>query len=867
MALKQANRLLHLKTPLGEDLVLTGFHGFEGMSQLFQFELEMISDKADIKAKDIVAKPVTFSVRLADDSLRHFNGIVNRFVAGDEDENGRRDYRAEVVPWFWFLTRNADCRVFEDKSIKDIMEQIFSDRGFSDHKIKLSGTHPKRPYCVQYRETDFDFLCRLMEEEGVWYTFTHEEGKHTMLISDSKNDYFDCEQKEVDYPTDFGSLAIEDHIRSWEHRYEFRSGKIAHSDYNVLNDSGDNFLQPSTPMDTNSETVVDLKDAKKYELYDYPGIYTVKKEGTDFADLRMEAEEVAHDVVEGSGIVRSFTPGSKFKIRQHRAKSEEGNKFVLLTLSHTAQETQGYETGAPVDEGYHNSFTCIPDQINFRPACTTPKPSVHGVQSAIVVGDDEIPVDKYGRVKVRFQWLRKGKSAPDQSCWVRVSQMWAGAEWGGMHIPHKDQEVLVAFIDGDPDRPVITGRVYNEEQKVPLNLPDEKTKSIIRDYGDNQIIMEGVSGDQYVHIRQACGNEIILDGKSGNESIQIRDKFGNQIVLGAESKTISMYSPNHNSGMVLGQSKHQFSKSAAMDVTGGWHAGVQVGTSNSVFAGAKMGLTIGGQVDAFIGGKISGTWAGNVTFTKGSQVNFGAAKSVSSVSGYSHTRAKEDVIIDADEAVVLLGGKQDDSMLYADKLYLKLSYKKAHANRPEISDPGKALLSAGLVVGTPLLAQAVSAIDAFSPKSTKPLELKDGKGLAGLPEEDKVAATWQTATNTLTGILSGALTWAHASAIAKKMDKEETKNKDAIKEHSESEFAGQLVLSEYGVKISASDGKQFIDLQKAKEIKLLSKEGRIFVHAKKNVDIKSKSAKITFSSKSNHFTKGEIKQKNFYAKK
>ena len=526
MALKQAKRLLHLKTPLGEDLVLTGFQGFEGMSQLFQFELEMISDKADIAAKDIVAKPVTFSVRLADESLRHFNGIVNRFVAGDEDENGRRSYRAEVVPWFWFLTRNADCRVFEEKSIQEIMEQIFSDRGFSDHKIKLSGTHPKRQYCVQYRETDFDFLCRLMEEEGVWYTFTHEDGKHTMLISDSKNDYFDCEQQEVDYPTDVGSLAIEDHIRSWEHRYEFRSGKIAHSDYNVLNDGGDNFLQPSTPMDTDSETVVDLKDAKKYQLYDYPGIYTVKQEGTDFADMRMEAEEVDHDVVEGSGIVRAFTPGGKFKIRQHRAKSEEGNKFVLLTLSHTAQETEGYETGAPVDEGYHNSFTCIPDQINFRPACTTPKPSVHGVQSAIVVGDDEIPVDDYGRVKVRFPWLRQGKSDPEQSCWLRVSQNWAGSGWGGQFNPHKGQEVLVAFLDGNPDRPVIVGRVYNEEQQVPLD-PARK------------------------------------------EHLIINDKYGNEFNMKSDEGTISMICPSHKSEIHLGKSIEIVSSSNLIKLFGG----------------------------------------------------------------------------------------------------------------------------------------------------------------------------------------------------------------------------------------------------------------------------------------------------------
>ena len=361
MAIKQDPRLLNLKGPLADnDLVLTAFTGEEELSRLFRFELEMVSDNADIKPQDVVGKNVTFSVRLADDSMRHFNGFVSRFFAGDENDTGRRSYRAEVVPSFWFLTRHSDCRIFEDQDLKQIIEKIFGDRGLNDFEIKFKGHHPKREYCVQYRETDFNFLSRLLEEEGAWYTFVHEDGKHTMLIGDKASAYVDCSQAEVDYPTDIGSEAMEDHIRSWEHRFEFRSGKVAHSDFN--------FVTPSQDLGADSKTVVDLSGPDKYELYDYPGYYFEKGDGQPLADVRMEEEEVEHDTIDGTSICRAFSPGAKFKIRQHRAKSEENKKYVLTLVHHVAHETMGYETGAASGEGYTNRFRCIPDKVNFRPA-------------------------------------------------------------------------------------------------------------------------------------------------------------------------------------------------------------------------------------------------------------------------------------------------------------------------------------------------------------------------------------------------------------------------------------------------------------------------------------------------------------------
>lgn len=515
MPMQQATRFLNLKTPLGENvLLLTSFTGREEMSRLFSYQLDMISDKNDIKAADIVGKNVTFSVLLADESQRHFNGFVSRFVAGDEDSEGRRNYRAEVVPWLWFLTQTADCRIFQEKSLPQIIKQIFDDLGFTDYEIKeIKGQHPKWEYCVQYRETDFNFVSRLMEQEGIFYFFKHESGKHTLVLSDQKGAYQDCQEKEVDFPTNTGTRAITDHLTSWEHRYQFRPGKWAQTDYN--------FETPSTSLMTNTNTLVQLPGVSKFEIYDYPGEYEAKADGDGDTKVRMEEEEVAHDVVWGTSLCKTFTPGHKFKTRKHRSSSEEGKRYVITSIQHHAQETRTYETGEVVGMDYSNSFTCIPDSVTFRPARTTPKPIVSGVQTAVVVGPggEEIFVDKYGRVKVQFFWDREGKKDEKSSCFIRVSQNWAGKNWGIHFHPRIGQEVIVDFLEGDPDRPIITGRVYNAEQMPPYTLPDHKTRSGIKTRSTkdgtpdnfNEIRFEDKKGEEQLFIHAEKNQDIEVE--------------------------------------------------------------------------------------------------------------------------------------------------------------------------------------------------------------------------------------------------------------------------------------------------------------------------------------------------------------------
>lgn len=519
MALTQANRLLGLKTPLGANtLIMTAFHGHEELSRLFSYDLDLISDSPAITPQSIVGKNVTFSIKLADDSPRFFNGFISQFYAGNEHQ-GRRNYRARVVPWLWFLTRTSDCRIFQNKSVPDIVQQIFKDLGFSDFEPRLSGHHPKRDYCVQYRETDFNFVSRLMEEEGIFYYFKHQDGKHVLVFSDEKGAYFNCGEKTVDFPRDHGGHHIHDHISAWEHRYEFRSGKWAQTDYN--------FETPTTSLMTNTSTVVPLPDAAKYEFYDYPGTgtYLNKANGTPLTKDRMEEEEVEYDIVHASSKCRTFTPGGKFKIDKHHAAAEQGKTYVITGIQHSAHETLGHESGAShAGEDYTNSFTCIPESVTFRPARLTPKPVVHGVQTAVIVGPkgEEIYCDKYGRVKVQFHWDREGKKNETSSCWMRSAHNVAGKQWGFMAIPRIGQEVVVDFLEGDPDCPLIVGSVYNAGQMPHYALPAEQTKTYIKTNsskggkGYNELMFEDKKDDErvYIHAEKNMDVRVKNDSKT-----------------------------------------------------------------------------------------------------------------------------------------------------------------------------------------------------------------------------------------------------------------------------------------------------------------------------------------------------------------
>jgi type VI secretion system secreted protein VgrG len=496
----QENRLISITTPLGGDvLLLAGFSGHEGISRLFTFNLDLLSESKSISFDDIVGQSVTIKLQLADGSSdRYFNGYVSRFAQSTTDVKFTR-YQMEVVPWLWFLTRNANCRIFQNMSAPDIIEKVFSDRGFSsNYKSSLTGSYQPLDYCVQYRETDFNFVSRLMEHNGIYYFFEHEDGKHTLVLADSPSAHSNCpDQSTFKYSPD-SRHDVEDVITAWQLEQELRTGKYSLNDYN--------FETPTAKLLASETTVVNVDAKTGYELYDYPGDQTTASEGSDLAKLRMEEEEAGHLIGSGTSNCRSMASGYLFDLEEHDADAM--NKSYLITEIQHSASSAGFLGAEASGEQYSNHFTCLDSSIPYRHPRVTPKPFVQGPQTAVVVGPsgEEIYVDKYGRVKVQFFWDREGQNDDKSSCWIRVSQPWAGQGWGAIFIPRIGQEVIVSFLEGDPDRPIITGRVYNADQTVPYALPDNGTRSTVKSSSS-----KGGGTSQF--------NEMRFEDKAGSEQV------------------------------------------------------------------------------------------------------------------------------------------------------------------------------------------------------------------------------------------------------------------------------------------------------------------------------------------------------------
>ncbi len=549
MALKQDDRLIRMmKGPLGKtEVQMTSFSGQEAMSRLFSYQLEFVSTRLDLTASQLVGKNVTLEIdrRTKDGQKlppRFFNGYISRFRAGpvslhQTNQFKYRSYRAEMVPWLWFLTQTARCYIFfpekEDKSIYEIIQAVF-DRTKEELHVEphhdLQGINDlkqrKVKHCVQYRETDFNFVSRIMEQYGVYYYFKHEDGKHQLVLSRKKN-YPACQEKEVTYPRVVGSQTQQDHITDWEHAYEFVSGKWEHTDYY--------FQTPLDSLNSNSSKIaVDIPDSGKYEVYDYPGEFQLKSDSESEARIRQEEEEVPHNVVQASSLCKTFTPGHTFQLTSHpdqdenAVKQQELKSYLITSIQHFASQP-GPESDDPTGSEYSNSFACVPDSIQFRPARVTPKPIVSGIQTAVVVGPkgEEIYTDKYGRIKACFHWDREGKKKQNKegencSCWIRVAQSVAGRKWGFMALPRIGQEVVVDFIEGDPDRPLVVGSVYNQDQMPHYDPEQEKTKTYIKTNsskggdGFNELMFEDKQNEErvFIHAEKNMDVRVKNDSKS-----------------------------------------------------------------------------------------------------------------------------------------------------------------------------------------------------------------------------------------------------------------------------------------------------------------------------------------------------------------
>lgn len=670
-AYTQDTRLIGITTPLGKDvLLLRGFSGRESISQLSAFDLDLLSKDPEIKFEDIIGKRVTLRVTLSQDKERYFNGFISRFVQTGA-QTGMANYRATMVPWLWFLTKTTDCRIFQNKTIPDIVQGIFKEYGFTDVKAKLQGTYEPRDYCVQYRETDYNFVARLMEQYGIFYFFEHEKEKHTLVLTDNPDAHQPCpEQPKAKWNPQGSKSLTEDVVSTLEVEKIFRPGKYALTDYN--------FETPSTSLLSEIDTTITVGGNTKYEVYDYPGEYEKKAQGKTLVKLRMEEQEVKHLYVTGTSSCRAFATGYRFDFEDY-SRADLNQAYVLTAVSHSATVGDTYTTGKSSDgsSAYTNAFVCIPHKVPFRPPQITPKPIVQGPQTAVIVGPsgEEIYVDKYGRVKAQFHWDREGKFDENSSCWMRVSQVHAGKGFGGIDTPRIGEEVIISFLEGDPDRPLIVGRVYNGQNMPPNGLPGAgmisglKSNSTPGGGGNNCIMMDDTKGNELYSMNaqfnctENVGNNrtttigvddsltvgsnqtigIGADRKetvSGTETISITG-HRTETVDGGETVTVNggrSHTVNGTQTTTISVAEvhsvgagrmHNVGAAEAIDVGGaqmvnvgaaqmvnvGGLQSLNVGASKSTNAGSNISVKAGGNISEKAGGKIDSTAGGAMTLT------------------------------------------------------------------------------------------------------------------------------------------------------------------------------------------------------------------------------------------------------------
>jgi type VI secretion system secreted protein VgrG len=478
-------------------MLVRGFTGWEAISAPFQLDLELVSENDAVDLRGLLAANVTLRIALSDDSTRWWNGRISKIVQAARDPVFT-SYRVEVVPWFSFLSLRQDCRIFQDKTVQEIVSEVFSNLGFQDFEFRVHGDLPKRDYCVQYRETDFHFVSRLLEEEGIFYFFEHESGRHTMVMGNTPEAHVPC-------PGDgtarclqsSGGTPEDDVVTDWNRNEEFLTSSLTLTDYN--------FQTPATSLLTSRD------GNSPFEMYDYPGLYQQKQPGETLARIRLEEISTPGSVIQGESTCRTFASGYRFQLQDHY-RQDWNSDYVLIDVHHAATQGSDYHAGsieASGDESsYSNHFQCIPRAVPFRPMRKTARPIMTGCQTAVVVGPsgEEIYTDEFGRIKVQFHWDREGQKNEKSSCWIRVAQPLAGTGWGAVAIPRIGQEVVVEFLEGNPDRPLVTGCVYNAQMTPPYPLPANKDLIGIKSNstkgggGYNEIVIQDVKGSELIRI-------------------------------------------------------------------------------------------------------------------------------------------------------------------------------------------------------------------------------------------------------------------------------------------------------------------------------------------------------------------------------
>ena len=640
-----------------DKLIIKDANVREELGRMSIMDLDLLSPDENLALDDLLGHGFAIELQLDGDKPRFFHGIV-----AECSQTGRLGryarYSARVVPWLWFLTRTSDCRIFQQKSVPDIIKSVFREHGTSDFEDSLSGSYSPRDYCVQYMETDFDFVSRLMEEEGIYYFFKHEQDKDTLVLCDGAGAHHatpGCE-KVAYYPPSDNVVREEDIINHWLLSHSMQSGKLTHTDFD--------FTKPRTSLLAQAATAGTYPKSDA-EVFAYPGGYLVVGDGTTYAKRRLEALQQQHERVVGSGNVRALAVGGLFTLENYPREDQNREYLVVATVHHLGGTD--YESG--VSHGMADvtvSFDAVPSKQPYRSPLTTRRARVAGPQTAIVVGaaGEEIYTDKYGRVKVQFHWDREGKRDENSSCWVRVSQAWAGKNWGSIHIPRIGQEVIVSFLEGDPDRPIITGRVYNAAEMPPYDLPANQTQSGIKSRSSkggspanfNEIRFEDKMGSEMVTIHAEKDQEIGVEhdethwvGHDRTKNVDHDETSTikhNRTEMVGNDETITIQHDKsetvirNKTIMVTGAHAENIAKTMEISVGSSLSETVAINYSETV--GAAMELTVGGALAISVGGVMTEAVGGAKAQTVGGSFNeaTGGSKAVDVGGALSESVAK-----------------------------------------------------------------------------------------------------------------------------------------------------------------------------------------------------------------------------------
>jgi type VI secretion system secreted protein VgrG len=508
---------------LGDQLEFRSLVGDEQISKLFEFRVQLLSLSSSISAKSLLGKDMSIEVDLTTEKggggKRYLSGQVTQFTYVGRDGDYYA-YEALLRPWLWHATRRSDFKIFQFKKVPDIVKEVLGKYGFSIED-KLTGSYRTWDYVVQHGETDFNFISRLLEQEGAYFFFQHSNGSHKLVLGDDIGSHSPLPNGPTTIPYYPGSRAAhvhdEDFIDEWTYAEDIASGHFAADDYD--------FEKPKAILDTKqAQPAGHTEDSR--EMYDWPGGYTDMGDGENYARVRIQQQKAQREVAHGEGNARNIAPGYLFTFSKY-PRGDQNKEYLVESAYYRFEENvrrsdgaggSGASKRAGTDSptSYRLSFAVVPKTTAYRSQRSTPKPLTSGPQTAVVTGPagEEIYTDKYGRVKVQFHWDRYGTFDENSSCWIRVSQSWAGSNYGSMHIPRIGQEVIVDFLNGDPDYPIITGRVYNAMQMPPWELPANKTQSGIKTRSSKG----GTPGDG-LKDTPGTANAIRFEDKAGEEQL------------------------------------------------------------------------------------------------------------------------------------------------------------------------------------------------------------------------------------------------------------------------------------------------------------------------------------------------------------